>query len=276
MNRRFLGLLGATLLAGGVVLGLVFRDVRGARAEFARQGTLATVRAARIPSELLLYSKRRIAAGLTLSQTLAGLGAQPVLAASIINSAQGVFDLRRLQAGHSLEIGRSASGELRAIRYQVDADRMLSVQASGEGFHAELQPIPVQLGTITITGQVNDSLFRAVADAGEDAELAMRLAEIFSWDLDFYTDTRRGDSFRVVIEKKLIWMASRRATGESWRRNTTTTGTPTRRCCFMTRTARRHITPPTARPCRRRFSVPRLSLPRRSPPISAGAGCTQS
>jgi murein DD-endopeptidase MepM/ murein hydrolase activator NlpD len=58
------------------------------------------------------------------------------------------------------------------------------------------------LGTVTVTGEVRDSLFRAVSDAGEDPELAMRLAEIFSWDIDFYTDTRRGDTFRVLIEKK--------------------------------------------------------------------------
>jgi murein DD-endopeptidase MepM/ murein hydrolase activator NlpD len=30
----------------------------------------------------------------------------------------------------------------------------------------------------------------------------MRLAQIFGYDLDFYTDPRRGDTFRVVLEKK--------------------------------------------------------------------------
>jgi murein DD-endopeptidase MepM/ murein hydrolase activator NlpD len=30
----------------------------------------------------------------------------------------------------------------------------------------------------------------------------MRLAEIFGWDLDFYSDPRQGDTFRVQVEKK--------------------------------------------------------------------------
>lgn len=30
----------------------------------------------------------------------------------------------------------------------------------------------------------------------------MRLAQIFGYDLDFYTDPRKGDTFRVVVEKK--------------------------------------------------------------------------
>jgi murein DD-endopeptidase MepM/ murein hydrolase activator NlpD len=41
-------------------------------------------------------------------------------------------------------------------------------------------------------------------DAGEKPELAMRLAAIFGWDLDFYTDPRPGDTFRVVVEKKTL------------------------------------------------------------------------
>jgi murein DD-endopeptidase MepM/ murein hydrolase activator NlpD len=41
-----------------------------------------------------------------------------------------------------------------------------------------------------------------VEEAGESAEVAMRIAQIFGYDLDFYTDPRRGDTFRVVLEKK--------------------------------------------------------------------------
>src|SRR5262249_47428419 len=52
--------------------------------------------------------------------------------------------------------------------------------------------------------EVHGSLFQAVVDAGEKPELAIRLAEIFGWDLDFYTDPRPGDTFRVVVEKKQL------------------------------------------------------------------------
>jgi len=41
-----------------------------------------------------------------------------------------------------------------------------------------------------------------VEEAGESAEVAMRLAQIFGYDLDFYTDPRRGDTFRIVLEKR--------------------------------------------------------------------------
>ena len=38
--------------------------------------------------------------------------------------------------------------------------------------------------------------------AGEKPDLAVRLAEIFAWDMDFNTDTQAGDVFRLVVEKK--------------------------------------------------------------------------
>jgi murein DD-endopeptidase MepM/ murein hydrolase activator NlpD len=54
----------------------------------------------------------------------------------------------------------------------------------------------------SVGGRLDDSLFNAVEDAGESAEVAMRLAQIFGYDLDFYTDPRQSDTFQIVIEKK--------------------------------------------------------------------------
>lgn len=53
--------------------------------------------------------------------------------------------------------------------------------------------------TVAVVGHVDDSLCE---DAGESAELALRLAQIFGYDLDFYTDPRKGDMFRIVVQKK--------------------------------------------------------------------------
>lgn len=202
MNRRFLGVLAIVISLGAIALTVVFRDLHAARREFAHQVTLARQQADRIHDQVVLYSKKRIARGVTLSQTLAGMGVEPVTAADIIGSARGVFDLRHIRAGHVLEIGRSVGGDLRAVRYHIDGDRMLSVHPDREGFQAEVKKIPSRSQVVTVRGKVNDSLFNAVEDAGERPELAMQLAEIFGWDLDFYTDPRQGDTFRVVVEKK--------------------------------------------------------------------------
>ena len=124
-------------------------------------------------------------------------------ASAITTASQRVFNLRQVRAGNAMTINRSAAGELRELNYRIDLDRMLKVVPAPEGkFSAEIKPVPSKIEVTAVTGQISDSLFKAVAQAGESPELAMRLAQIFAYDLDFYTDPRKGDTFRMVLEKK--------------------------------------------------------------------------
>jgi len=99
-------------------------------------------------------------------------------------------------------VGRSVEGTLRQIDYKIDADRMLHIVPQSQGFSAEVREIPTHTEVAVVSGRLEDSLFNAVEEAGESAEVAMRMAQIFGYDLDFYTDPRRGDTFRIVVEKK--------------------------------------------------------------------------
>src|SRR5580698_7220387 len=124
-------------------------------------------------------------------------------ASAITTVSQRVFNLRQVRAGNAMTINRSAAGELREVNYRIDLDRMLKVVPAPEGkFSAEIKPVPSKIEVTAVTGQISDSLFKAVAQAGESPEIAMRLAQIFGYDLDFYTDPRKGDTFHVLLEKK--------------------------------------------------------------------------
>ena len=115
-------------------------------------------------------------------------------AGAITSAAQRVFNLRQVRAGNAMTINRSAAGELRELDYRIDLDRMLKVVPAPEGkFSAEIKGVPSKTEVTAVTGRINDSLFKAVAQTGESPELAMRLAQIFAYDLDFYTDPRKGD-----------------------------------------------------------------------------------
>jgi murein DD-endopeptidase MepM/ murein hydrolase activator NlpD len=107
-----------------------------------------------------------------------------------------------VRAGHTITVGRSVEGDLREIDYKIDPDRMLKIVPAKSGFTAEVKEIPTKVVVTAISGQLEDSLFNAVEQAGESPEITMRLAQIFGYDLDFYTDPRKGDTFRVLVEKK--------------------------------------------------------------------------
>ena len=174
---------------------------QAAERAFQDQAALAAADAARTRAQVVLYSENRVSTGKTFTESLMMYGVQPAAIAAIVGSAQHVYDLRHVRAGNRLFIGRSVTGELRGLRYQIDPGKMLEVRTTGRDFFAAINEIPSRTQAETISGQIRDSLFNAVADAGESPELAYRLAQIFGYDLDFYTDPRRGDTFRVVVEK---------------------------------------------------------------------------
>jgi murein DD-endopeptidase MepM/ murein hydrolase activator NlpD len=195
-------IVGVLLAAGFVVDGRAILKRRAADAEFQRQVELAKVESERIRAEVVLPTAKNMPRGENFAGALQEFG----LTASEVNdataAAQHAYNLRQLRAGNAISVGRSVGGTLREINYKIDADRMLHIVPQTHGFSAEVREIPTHTEVTVVSGRLEDSLFNAVEDAGESAEVAMRMVQIFGYDLDFYTDPRRGDTFRLVLEKK--------------------------------------------------------------------------
>src|SRR5580693_3068955 len=190
MNKRWQAIIGVTLVvvAGAACVAAAYNARISAENDVAMKESFAREEAHHIQQQLVLFTDSIVPARLPFHDFLQGLGIAPDDAARLVASARSVFDFRHL----------------RAVRYRIDADRVLNIAPQGSDFHSEIQTIPSDTKTVGVTGEIHGSLFNAVTDAGEKPELAMRLAEIFGWDLDFYTDPRPGDTFRVVVEKKML------------------------------------------------------------------------
>ena len=188
--------------AGILVDGYAIEQRRRTQKDLENEVMLARADAARIRAQVVLPTSKKISAGENFAATLQKFGLTSEEAGEATVAAQRAFNLRQLRAGNTLVVGRSVEGSLREINYKIDADRMLRIIPESQGFSAEVRDIPSHLEISAVSGRLEDSLFKAVEDAGESAEVAMRLAQIFGYDLDFYTDPRKGDRFRVVLEKK--------------------------------------------------------------------------
>jgi murein DD-endopeptidase MepM/ murein hydrolase activator NlpD len=201
VNRFFVFAAGATLAAGVVVVGYSIQQRSNASKEFQQQVELAKMEAERIRQNVILPTVKRMPAGENFAGALQKLGLSAEQVSDATAAAQHAFNLRQLRAGNTITVNRSVEGGLREINYKIDAERMLHLVPQQQGFSAEVQEIPIHLVVTVVSGKLEDSLFNAVEEAGESAEVAMRLAQIFGYDLDFYTDPRKGDTFRLVLEK---------------------------------------------------------------------------
>jgi murein DD-endopeptidase MepM/ murein hydrolase activator NlpD len=173
-----------------------------ADAAFAREVNVVNEHGETIAATAVFFRVGRVKSGATLADSLRQMGLDAGAAAGVADSAHTVFDLRKFHAGNQIWLGRLMAGDFRAVRYQIDADQMLYVERRDDKFEARIEAIPSHTEITAVSGTIENSLFNAVTDIGESPELAIRMAEIFGWDLDFYTDPRVGDTFRILVEKK--------------------------------------------------------------------------
>ncbi|HEU0368866.1 MAG TPA: peptidoglycan DD-metalloendopeptidase family protein, partial [Candidatus Acidoferrum sp.] len=192
----------AVLLAGSSTPAYIFQQRVLASTEWNRQVELANADAARIRQSIVVPTDQRVRAGENFAAALQKLGLTPQEAADATSAAQQAFNLRQLRAGNTLTVGRSVEGQLREIDYRIDVDRMLKILPQEQGFSAKVADIPSRTEIVAVRGILDDSLFNAVEETGESAELAVRMTQIFGYDLDFYTDPRRGDTFCILLEKR--------------------------------------------------------------------------
>lgn len=130
------------------------------------------------------------------------------LVVNAVNAARTVFDPRQIRAGRPYRLVRSLDGLLREFEYQIDADRFLRIIAPDRHrpdiIDAEVVPYDKKQEIAAIDARIEShtpSLIAAIDRAGENIQLALDLAEIFSGQVDFNSDLQRGDGFKVLFEK---------------------------------------------------------------------------
>lgn len=202
MSRtRFIGWFVLSMVAALCVAGsYAFRFRMEQR--FSREIAAARAVVPAVPQ--VTFTSVAVPRGVPFASILGRMNVDAATTQQIISVAQAVFNFRLLQAGNELKIGRTVVGAFAELRYEIDPQHTLAVENQNGQLRATVETIPVTTENDPVSGKVEGSLFDAVTQAGESPELAMRIADIFSWDLDFNTETRPGDTFRVVVEKKKL------------------------------------------------------------------------
>jgi len=145
---------------------------------------------------------RTIKKGDTITALLGNyLSTQQIL--QLVRQSKNIFSFSKLCIGQPYRIFLN-DGQFNSFLYEIDRDEQLLIQRHGNEFKISRIPINYDVTTEVINGTISSNLFEAVAKIGEEAELAINLAEIFAWDIDFMLDIREGDSFRAVVEKRFL------------------------------------------------------------------------
>jgi murein DD-endopeptidase MepM/ murein hydrolase activator NlpD len=111
-------------------------------------------------------------------------------------------NLRKLRPRHGLAVEWTLDGQPRKLRYEPSPWLGYAVLSTEDGWKVERAETRPDVRVEAVQGEVQTSLFEAVEKTGESAQLVLDLADIFSSDFDFTADTRTGDRFRLLVEKR--------------------------------------------------------------------------
>ena len=110
--------------------------------------------------------------------------------------------LDRLRPGELLHFTHR-DGELFGLERRLSESETLKVSRDDGGLRANVLQNALETRQRTVRGSVASSLFEAVEAAGAHDPIAVALADLFGWDVDFVLDVRPGDSFVVTYDE--VW-----------------------------------------------------------------------
>lgn len=182
------------------------------RANAPKDGDDAELRAAPYPVTM----QHSLDRGEALSAVLAAKGLDAAQIREVIALMRAYKSPRTLRPGVLIGVSFDPVGPFgprrdpEQIRISLSPDSVLDFTRSEARWSARLEVVPFVMDTVCISGVVTSSLWSATLGGdlnrlgeGEFEELVYDLADIFAWEVDFTRDIRKGDVFRLAIERKV-------------------------------------------------------------------------
>lgn len=150
----------------------------------------------------------------TADSLLSRMGAFDPAVAQFLRSDPVARRVLQGRAGKMIQVSADASGRVEKLvarfpaenpdqqashfsRLTVSRD---SVGAGSQGLNARIETVPLQAQTRLGSGSIRTSLFAATDEARIPDAIASQMADMFSADIDFHRELRKGDRFSVVYE----------------------------------------------------------------------------
>lgn len=120
---------------------------------------------------------------------------------AVLQTAEAGRMLKNIRPGDKLKVLKQGS-RLLELSYRPDSAHRLQVTRIQSGYQATIIEDRIETRDMSAQGQISGSLFAAGKGAGISDNLIMQLVAIFSYDIDFALDIRKGDSFHVIYQER--------------------------------------------------------------------------
>lgn len=146
-----------------------------------------------------------IQSGESLGPILLRAGLTASEADKLLRALEPHVDFKTIQVGQHYRIELSDTGELSRFELSLSKLERVVVTRTADGtLEAKTIEAETEIRVEEVSGVISSSLYMSVKDAGEDMGLVDLLVDVFAYDLNFFVDQRKGDRFRVLVEKEYL------------------------------------------------------------------------
>ncbi|MFO7525811.1 MAG: peptidoglycan DD-metalloendopeptidase family protein [Ignavibacteriaceae bacterium] len=122
----------------------------------------------------------------------------------VISKAREAFNVRSLRTGRPYHtyVSNDSLSHLRYLVYQPDNINFIVFDLNDTlRIYEEMKP--VEFRKKFLSADIKNSLFGSLSENGASIELAIKLSQIFAWQVDFYA-IQKGDNFKIIYEEKRV------------------------------------------------------------------------
>lgn len=143
----------------------------------------------------------RFLPGDALSSVLVRNGFSGPEVAGVVAALDGFADVRSFRVGQTVWMHRDPRGAPARVELPLGDFRRVTVVRDAAGWGAREETAEPFARRAVVRGTVESSLYESLVGAGELPGLAVLLASALEYDIDFHRDSRRGDTWSVVVDK---------------------------------------------------------------------------
>ncbi len=139
-----------------------------------------------------------------LTSILDDYGIDNTTALRLAQKARPVFSVRNLAAGkpYTIFCTKDSTQKAQYFIYQPDPVDYV-VYDLRDTMKVYTGKRPVTIKTEGLSGTINSSLYETLESQHADPDLAIKLANIFAWTIDFYS-IQKGDWFKIIYDQQYV------------------------------------------------------------------------
>jgi len=104
--------------------------------------------------------------------------------------------------GDSLIVKKSENGKIEELELLSRSQFRFQVNCSDSSIEAKKKPVEMTSYKCMVNGVLESSLSEDLYKYGISDVITWKFADIFAWDINFFLDPRKGDTFQIIFEQK--------------------------------------------------------------------------